>query len=316
MTLVLFLIAVMLINSVEKSVCNYYDDSIYIYRKGKWDEFSSVFDSAYRMGEIGLHLASNDIQADMPKEVDVDELRYSLENNTYYGEFQSFLQKRLQYNVYTLDSTISKNRNEIFVLCNGKVVANYSHDLILYPAPLREGEVIEGNDILDFVQNSYNKELSMNALNLIERQSSDLIVWQIREPSNSDSRKYTKITMATMKAIFEEEGIEGFRSYDVLIPTYITEYGNIFGENDFITGRMNKLIIVQQLNLADYFETFYPTMFYDDDYQMLVRTFVHINTMMSTFEIILYLSIIAYVAFVAFNYNQLIDELENTYITK
>lgn len=311
LTIFLFAGCIVITYGVKESVNRYYTMSIEAYNESQWNLFLSNYRSAVRLGQFGMVNSSYKIQQEIKQELDMDRLKESLTYNRYYEDFDSLLRKSLQKNVFTANTSIDQNRNSVFVLCNGKTITNYSHQL--RGTPFIDGEFMKDNDMREYIETEfYNVELSLHALSMIENQSEGVIIWQKDKPSNPNSKKYSTITLGTMREIFETEGIDGFESYTILIPEYITEYGNIFGEYDTsqTAGRNNKIIIIQKLNLRDYFSMFLPTNINDtNEINNLHMQYEHVKIITYVFEIILYISILAYMVFVIFSINQIIDSV-------
>lgn len=314
-SLFLFSGCIVIMNGIKQTTKTYYETSIQNYEWSLWEAFYSNLKNAQEFGRFSITNCTNEIQNDIRSDLDMEKLRFSLENNVYYKDFDLLLRSTFQDNVFTLRSySINRNRNSIFVLCNGKIIANYSYDG-LYGIVYKDNQVIKGNDIRDIVSSRfYNKKLSLAAIDSIENHSSDLIVWQEVAPNNFTDKTYTSFDWSTIKEIFDTQGIEGFASYEILIPTYITDYGNIFGEYDNNNGTANnKIIIVQKLNIKDYFTVLMPSfdMVSFNRLNEMKNIYSNIQIITNIFEIILYLSIGAYLTFVVFNINRLIDEIND-----
>lgn len=310
-TLFLFFMCIIVMYGFKTSVDNYYEESIDTYRESRWDSLWTNYKAARSLVYTDLNTRALNIQNEIKTELDMNKLKESLTNNTYYSDFDEILRNNLQSNVLINGSkSMDRNRNSIFVICNGKIIANYAHDE-MYGVPYKEGQQIEGNDLKEIIKEEYyNKELSLNALNQIETQSSDMIVWQSR---SNNGEKISTFTTTTMRKIFEQGGISCFESYEILIPVYITEYGNIFDEHDTAVDPTvnNKIIIVQKMNLKDYLMNTMPgaDILSDSKLVSLEDHYNNLKIVIGIFEIILYVCIIMYVLFVVFSINQIVDSL-------
>lgn len=310
--LFLFICCIVIVSGFKKSIKIYYEESIDSYNDSRWESLYAEFKSAYFLGQTNLLEASNHIQEGI-EDLDTEILRESLSNDLYYSKFDQLLRKNLQVNIFTRNTQMDQNRNNIIVLCNGNVIANYSHT-DKYGLPYKEGQKINDNNIQSIIEtNFYNVELSLHALDQINEQSEDLIVWQARENPNPNAKKYLTFNVNTLREIYEAEGINGFSSYDVLIPVYITEYGNIFGDHDVNSniGKDNKIILIQKLNLTDYFTKYIVNrdLISDEKINALIKAYLNVEIMTHLFEIILYLCIGSYVAFIVFSFNRMIEEI-------
>ncbi len=312
MALFLFACCIAITSGFKKSINMYYTTSINTYKDSRWNTFYSSFKAAYRLGKTGLYDGSELIQNEIHT-IDIDKLRNSLTNNIYNENFDQLLRKTLQENVFTSGGTMDENRNNIMVICNGKIIANYSHT-DLYGIPYVNNEVIYNNDMREIIKdNFYNTELSLHALDQIEAQSDDLIVWQSTSPRDPNDKVYTYFNTDTLREIFENKGIDGFASYEVLIPIYITDYGNIFGDYDTSSdvGKNNKIILIQKLNLTDYFYNFNVNndLVSNNKINELEKSYLDMKIMINIFEILLYIGVGAYIVFITLNINGMVDEI-------
>lgn len=306
----MLVISVFVINGFKTSLTNNHDIIHESYQDARWDIIKSNIDAAIQLGEFGLINSSNKIQLDIKDSLDLDKLKTSLSDNDPYPEFDKILRNTLQKNVFTRESVgMDQNINSIFVMVNGRLIANYTHNKDFISSTTKLGDE---NSIYEIVEDTaYNKELCKNAIRKIEnQQNEDIIIWQRNAPKNSDIPMYTNMTYDSLRCIFNEYGIEGLESYDILIPVYITEYGNIFGDYDtpYNVEGNNKLILVQRLNVYDYLLHYAPYALNDLDVSWLEMSHNSLISYIHIFECILYVAIVSYVLIVTVNINRIIDE--------
>lgn len=108
----------------------------------------------------------------------------------------------------------------------------------------------------DVIYKTYNEELSKEAIDTILKlnlQKNDFIIWQ-------SGKSNIKISNNDINELLNElqkynYDINELKGYDILIPVYITEDGDILGVKDVDRiGRYNdncKMVLVQKLNLYD-----------------------------------------------------------------
>lgn len=187
---------------------------------------------------------------DYINDLDKNKILDFINNNVYYKDFYELLAYKLQFN--EINDSLNNNRNSVFVMVNDKIIENFSNNPDDIPYINKSNSV--SFNIKDIIQaNFYNKELSLHAIEKIDSQSDDLIMWQERDPCDDNLSKYKyNITKEDIKDIFYNYGIDGFKSFEMLIPTYVTKYGDMFG-SVLDKKDMNKLTIVQKVNLYDYF---------------------------------------------------------------
>ena len=308
---ILFIVALVILIGIRRSIVEYHDGIHQDYTEDRMETFNSVLIQSCMLGNFGLVNSSAKIQQDINLQLDWDMLEKCFTNNEQYPEFDLILRSTLQKNAYTANARIDQTRNSIFVMLNGKIIAYYGHDLNT-ESPLRLGDGITPNELID--GNFYNEELSHRAIDLIQNQYKGLIVWQERQPSNYDIPKYSSVNLKQFKEIFETYGIEGLDSFDILLPVYITEYGNIFGDYD-IPGLThsdsdNKIILVQKLNLKDYVSAYFPDLFDNSAEKSINDRFDHVMTMMNIFIILNCMAMVAFAFVFIMHYNVRL-EMEN-----
>lgn len=309
----LFLITISVSIGIRKGIASYGDTAYNEYVDEKLNTFDSILHGAIEIGQFGLINSSNKLQEEIKENLDMDKLEDCLLANKRYPEFDQLLRQNLQKNVYTRHSGVDQNRNNIFVMVNGNIIATYNHDDSKFHNSIYLGAFETSAE--EMVQNTfYNTELSIHAINMIENQYKGLIIWQQDAPS-LDIPKYSRVTLDTLHEILLEYGLEGLESFEILIPEYITEYGNMFGDTDVPganTDRDNKLILVQKLNIVDYINYHYPefSVLYDSD--QLIDEYNKLDMMINIFVIIECLAMIAYACMfmVYYNHKIMVDELE------
>ena len=147
------------------------------------------------------------------------------------------------YQMYGLNDV----RNDIFVLSRNGVILDNNI----------ENHKATHRSISEEIDTHYNQPLGYKAINmLINNHKSNLVFYEPSEPIESDSHiKLQNPSLESLRHIFENEGIEGLSGYVMLVPSYITENGDIFGTPDIADdGTVNdnfKLIIVQRFSLYD-----------------------------------------------------------------
>ena len=97
---------------------------------------------------------------------------------------------------------------------------------------------------------------------------SEIQSWNIPTIKGVLSRKIKEATYNTLEEVYVNEGIDGLRNYQFLVPVYITDTGDIFGQADTVQGIKvdnHKFIVIQTFNLYDQLISYKPD-FGDDDY--------------------------------------------------
>ena len=184
----------------------------------------------------------NDIYKEYPN---LEELKRDLDNDMYLEtRLPQIIIKNIS-NKYLFN--IRNNNNDIFVITNNGVAVDMN---------------LDGTDTVyrsfdDEANRHFNYKLAYQAFQrLTEHKDYSIIYYEIDKPENMENHEI--IVSPSYDALFDvysKEGINGLKGYDVLVPTYITDDGDIFGTPDINEHgkriKNHKLIVVQRFNIYD-----------------------------------------------------------------
>lgn len=118
------------------------------------------------------------------------------------------------------------------------------------------------------ISNSFNSKLQKYAIDKLLDHSNSLIITEPmnlldRSDDNYNNHKLIEdCSYNTLKNMYFDEGINGFRNYQIIVPAYITDNGDIFGQEDIsyggIQNKTHKIIVIQEFNLYDQITKNYP----------------------------------------------------------
>lgn len=184
----------------------------------------------------------NDIHKEYPN---LEELKHDLDKDMYSEtKLPQIILKNID-DKYLFN--IRNNNNGIFVITNNGIAVDMNLDGI--------DTVYRSFD--DEVSRHFNYKLAYQAFErLINHKDYNIIYYEIEGPENIEEHEI--IVSPSYDALFDvytKEGINGLKGYDVLVPTYITDDGDIFGTPDINEHGMriknHKLIVVQRFNVYD-----------------------------------------------------------------
>lgn len=212
----------------------------------KWSLIYGTIREASLAAQSNSYYVSTKIVNDIHKEYpDLEELKRDLDNNMYTETKLPQILLRNIDNKYLFD--IRNNNNDIFVITNNGIAIDMN---------------LNGTDTVyrsfdDEVSRHFNYKLAYQAFErLIEHKDYNIIYYEIEKPENMDEHEI--IVSPSYDALFDvyvKEGIDGLKGYDVLVPTYITDKGDIFGTPDINEHgkrvKNHKLIVVQRFNIYD-----------------------------------------------------------------
>lgn len=211
--------------------------------------------------------------------------------------------------------------NDVNNHMNGLVVMTtdgYIEDFNYHRAVISTEESIVRSWQVD-IDKSYNKELEKDAIDkLLNRNSGVIALESYNLTKNENHIKIDELTYESLLKVFLTEGISGLRNYQIFVPYYITDFGDIFGNPDIMHGTKldnNKLIIVQEFNLYDQIMENQDNLFNDKQIENVTARYDVILRLLYIFGISLITAIISLILYLCNIYNTLLyNESEETCI--
>lgn len=156
---------------------------------------------------------------------------------------------------------IDNGRNSAIAISNDFVLVNYGYHM--YPTDASSGK------FSDIVSKGYNTSLGTTALDKLYKQDESNICVEMTSSLVKNHHMISDTTKEDFKTVYMNEGIEGLRNYQFLVPIYITETGDVFGQDDIVDGNRidynHKFVIIQEFNLYDQLLKGYPECFDDSN---------------------------------------------------
>lgn len=183
-----------------------------------------------------------------PPSGDRAQLKADLESRTDSSEALHIFDKAIQSDTNMLQNLDSKYYEESLFICDRKGIIDDTG----YVNP-----AVTSRDWESEIQYKKNKDLARNAVNLLLSKSDDIIFWD----ADDNIPKYVVDTKEnvlvpdrnSLRQMVDQSGAMVLRNYNLLIPTYITPNGDIFGVPDTdehgLPSNNNKLIIVREINM-------------------------------------------------------------------
>ena len=231
----------------------------------KEEQFTQIYNYLQILEEKSyddVKIVSSDIEKDINDNIDLVQLKKDMDTNVRNQDLHNILEKNIKGKYL---NNINNYRNGIFIVTPDYILEDPSYD--------RSSTTTRSwrNDI----KNSYNSNLKKDAYNKLMNHHTDSLI--VIEPVDlmDNSSSHTKVDYMDeqiLKDIFMKEGINGLRNYQFLIPAYITENGDVFGQEDIVQGQRtnnHKIIVIQEFNLYDQIMKEYPTMNNNDDLEEL-----------------------------------------------
>lgn len=172
-------------------------------------------------------------------------LEKDIKHPNEYSELTNILENSLNC-IYINEDT---NSNKPFVMSMDNILWNRS---IGYNN-IKNKKVLS---IDDFINGHYNKNLSKNAITDIKNmnlEKDNFMFWEVRNNDIKNHKLISNVNIQEILKVYKNEGIQGLKSYDILVPIYITKDGDIFGTKDInslgFKVKNYKIIIVQRLDV-------------------------------------------------------------------
>lgn len=210
---------------------------------------------------------ATNIENDIKATFDLQDLQYKLDSGD--KEARTKLSEIFRKNideVYVGD--VNNNRNSIIILEGYDSIVE---DLFVDPESREEGAVIKNpsSPTLSQYQNTtYNKELFTSAVRKIRTHTDKIIAIEPYNYIKGEHEKIPEMNYHNLERVYINEGVQGLRNYQFLVPVYITDSGDIFGQKDIENGvpqENHKFIVIQTFNIYDQI-MFNSPEFGDDDY--------------------------------------------------
>lgn len=125
----------------------------------------------------------------------------------------------------------------------------------------------------NFVKSHYNAPLAEQAIRAIKdlnMQKNDFIFWEYVPSSIPNHKMIKNMELEKLLDVYINEGLDSLKSYELLVPIYITKNGDVFGTNDInsLGERIDnyKIIVIQRINVYDALSYYKPdlTLFHSE----------------------------------------------------
>ena len=106
------------------------------------------------------------------------------------------------------------------------------------------------------INSKNNINLAKTSVDIILSEQNSLAIWPSETTTKLiENNNISYPSMAELKNLYNRNGYNAFKNYNILVPSYITKDGDIFGVPDVndhgIKNDNNKIIIVQEFNIYD-----------------------------------------------------------------
>lgn len=245
---------------------------------------------------------TKDIEEDL-RSLDMLKLREDFDNGVINADVYEIIEKHIR-GVSLND--INNYKNGIIVMTQNGVLEDYNYERAT-SQKVRNWE--------SEIDKSWNKKLEQDAINKILNHASDKLIATEKNDLGKDHIKIDEMTKNNLKKVFMEEGMDGLRNYQFKVASYITETGDIFGQEDIVHGirhDTHKIIVVQEFNLYDQLSGISPEVFNDNDQLLEIeRRYSHILSITYIMGLFFLASVIILLFYFSHMYNYYIWAYDN-----
>ena len=262
------------------------EEQIVDVRKRDFEVVWNILETFKGQANNQIEVVAKNIEQEIYNNFDMDTLKQKLDEDdpVYTEKLYNTISKCVQ-DVHLNGS--KNNRNSVIVLEGYNTIIE---DKLIDPDAREDSYTVDdtNTDIYKYRDTTYNKKMFNSAMRKIRNHTDSSLI--AIEPYNyiSDTVNHTLIeeaTYDTLEKIYIEEGFTGLRNYQFLVPVYITDTGDIFGQTDTLHGIRvdnHKFIVIQTFNLYEQLIAVKPD-FGDDDY--LHRLNIRYNNILNILNI-------------------------------
>lgn len=249
---------------------------------------------------------SNDIEDDL---LDLPENSFlKIQNDMSNGTFNETLHNIFVKNTENHNlNNINNHRNGIIIMYNDGYLEDFNYRRA-------KGENTGSRNWDDTISSSYNSDLEKNAIDKLLNRTSGIIALESYDlAGNKNHIKIKELNYNTLLNVYLNEGIEGLRNYQILVPYYITDIGDIFGVPDISQGikvKNNKIIVVQEFNLYDQVMLNKSELFTNTAVDNIEEKYVNVFRWYYLIGFLMIMSVCLIIFIACFAYNSAVDHEE------
>lgn len=150
-----------------------------------------------------------------------------------------------------MNTYINKNTDS-----NRPIVATMRNIIWNRSLPIESEALLLWDNFKGIHYNTILAEKAIDAIRDMNVEKNDFIFWEMRHNSGQkDHTLLTSMNIDNLLDVYYKEGLNSLKGYELLVPVYITNSGDIFGTKDTnsIGEKINnyKIIVIQRINVYD-----------------------------------------------------------------
>lgn len=237
------------------------EQSVNDYRNIMFDRIYSELNLLQAQARDSVKITASDIEKNL-KELDLKSVQYDLDNGNMNPSMYNTIRNGI--NGKTLNG-IDNYKNGIVVMTQQGVFEDFNYERAS-DHKLRTWD--------DEIKHAWNKDLEKEAINKLLIHSKGIIATEKVNHLGKDHIYIKELTEENLRKVYLKEGLAGLQNYQFKVAAYITESGDIFGNEDIVSGvkqKTHKLIIIQEFNLYDQIQLMSPDLFDVDSHTLYIQ---------------------------------------------
>lgn len=245
---------------------------------------------------------------ELPKQ-DFTKIQENMDNDRYSETLHNIFMNHIKNESL---NEINNHRNGIVIMTNDGFMEDFNYRRA-------ENKTTEKSIRLwdESIESSYNKILDKNAVDKLLNRTTEVIAFESYDITKDENHiKIKELNYESLYNIFSTEGLNGLRNYQIFVPYYITDLGDIFGVPDIKQGTKvdnNKIIIAQEFNLYDQItEGNNDNQLYDEnEIKNIVSRYDNVLRQLQLLAVIIMILVFILIFCICPVYNIAIDQEEN-----
>ena len=299
----LFTASVFMYKTVTDTIVDNRQATIEAFKEEQFNLIWSSLETLQLQAEKEVTEISKQIESDILSlsQEELDKLEMDMNNDVLNDNLHQILYANIKNKSL---NNIKNHMNGLVVMTNDGFIEDFNY----YRANESGNFTIRSWETA--LENSYNANLESDAIDkLLNRNSGIIALESYNLIKNDDHTQIKELTYESLLEVFLTEGTYGLKNYQIFVPYYITDFGDIFGNPDIIHGTKldnNKLIVVQEFNLYDQIMNRHDTLFNNDQVKHVIARYDEVLRLMYVLGISLIASVTGLILYLCSVYNAIV----------
>lgn len=278
----------------------------------KSEQFDDIWECIIELNDqakIEVSSISSNIERDILSlsDSDLNSIKHDMDDDQFNKVYHDILLKNISDYAF---NGIDNHQNGIIIMNMKGYVEDFNYrrtQRFSEPGSYRSWEYV--------LKNAYNIELEKDCMDKIINRTNGIIAsesYVVNPPKNH--KLISEFTYSSLLEVYLDEGIDGLKNYQIFVPYYITNLGDIFGNLDINHGvkqQNHKIIVVLEFNLYEQLENIAEKNSENNEFNNLIYRYNTLMRWMYIFGIAIVIGVIILSLHLCSVYNSLILMEEN-----